>query len=429
MTIIDPMHNLYLGSAKHILKDVWIGQGYISNSSMTRIQSCVDSICTPHYVGRIPHKVASSFSGFTADQFKNWTNYFSLMVLYDILPTEHIQCWRYFVQASSILCQMTITNAQIELADVFLLQFCCRVENLYGKKITPNMHLHCHLKQSVYDYGPIHNFFSYERYNGILENFPSNKRSLEIHLMKRFIQECALYSSCYYLPAEFEPDFGALFANNIEPILQGSLQVTIHGKCVKRFDPRNVNDWTLAALSDVESISFTKSYLRSSLSSSELTQLRRIYSSLYPYLILEDNSLNSVCKKYFSLHYNGLRYREKSIMYATNCSSVTQKGLATTPETVDLKPRPVMLRHFIIQYLNTVYMHLFAVVSWLKEHHARDKCINCKPFELWWKDLFDGSLDNIIPIQLLVCDAVHCDIKYEEQTVCLLCPIQNIPPL
>ena len=88
-------------------------------------------------------------------------------------------------------------------------------------------------------------------------------------------------------------------------------------------------------------------------------------------------------------------------MYATNCSSVTQGGLATNPETVDLKPRPVMIKHFIIhsyQYLNTVYMHLFVVVSWLKEHHATDKCINCKPFELWWKDLFDGSLDNIIPI-------------------------------
>ena len=73
-------------------------------------------------------------------------------------------------------------------------------------------------------------------------------------------------------------------------------------------------------------------------------------------------------------------------------------------------------------------MHLFAVVAWLKEHHAREHYCT-KPFELWWKDLFDSNLGDIIPIQLLVCDAVHCDIKYEEQTVCLVCPIQNIPPL
>ena len=86
-------------------------------------------------MGRIPYKIASSFSGLTADQFKYWTNYFSVMALHDILPNEHLQCWYYFVQASRLFCQMTITDAQIELADAFLLQFCCRVERLYGKGV------------------------------------------------------------------------------------------------------------------------------------------------------------------------------------------------------------------------------------------------------------------------------------------------------
>jgi len=44
--------------------------------------------------------------------------------------------------------------------------------------------------------------------------------------MQRFIQECALYTGCHYLPTEFESDFHDIFANNIEPVLQGSLQVT-----------------------------------------------------------------------------------------------------------------------------------------------------------------------------------------------------------
>lgn len=56
---------------------------------------------------------------------------------------------------------------------------------MYGKDlITPNMHLHCHIKDSIYDYGPIHGFwlFPYERYNGILEHFPSSHRSIEVQL-------------------------------------------------------------------------------------------------------------------------------------------------------------------------------------------------------------------------------------------------------
>ena len=72
-------------------------------------------------------------------------------------------------------------------------------------------------------------------------------------------------------------------------------------------------------------------------------------------------------------------------------------------------------------------MHLFAVVSWLKEHHAR--YFHIKPFELWWKDLYDVTLFEFVPIQLLLCHSVHTDVKFEGQTVYLTCPVQNIPKL
>ena len=138
MTIIDPMHNLYLGTAKHVLKDIWLEHELDDRKDLDNVQSKVDSIFTPHYIGRIPHKIASSFAGFTGDQYKNWTNLFSVIALHDILTGDHLQCWYYFVQASRLLCQMSITDAQIQLADAFLLHFCCRVESLYGRKvITP----------------------------------------------------------------------------------------------------------------------------------------------------------------------------------------------------------------------------------------------------------------------------------------------------
>ena len=68
MAIVDPMHNLFLGSAKHILKDVWIDNGLISEHSFDVIQQRVDSIKIPTGLGRIPHKIRSGFSAFTMDQ-------------------------------------------------------------------------------------------------------------------------------------------------------------------------------------------------------------------------------------------------------------------------------------------------------------------------------------------------------------------------
>ena len=73
MTIIDPMHNLFLGSAKHVLKQIWVDKGIISREHFDGIQKKMDSVKSPSDIGRIPRKIETGFAGFTADQFKNWT--------------------------------------------------------------------------------------------------------------------------------------------------------------------------------------------------------------------------------------------------------------------------------------------------------------------------------------------------------------------
>ena len=65
------MHNLVLGTAKHIMS-VWMSTGIIDKSYYTHIQDKVDAFVTPAEVGRIPSKIASGFSGFTAEQWRNW---------------------------------------------------------------------------------------------------------------------------------------------------------------------------------------------------------------------------------------------------------------------------------------------------------------------------------------------------------------------
>ena len=73
-----------------------------------------------------------------------------------------------------------------------LLQFCKQFQRLYGKdKVTPNMHMHMHILNCILDYGPVYAFwlFSFERYNGILGSYRTNNRSIEVQLMRHFVQE------------------------------------------------------------------------------------------------------------------------------------------------------------------------------------------------------------------------------------------------
>lgn len=92
MCIIDPMHNLLLGTAKHMLS-VWREKDLLLKSQLESIQTHVDSFVAPADVGRLPSKILSGFSGFTADQWRNWTVLFSLHSLKDILPHRDFSCW------------------------------------------------------------------------------------------------------------------------------------------------------------------------------------------------------------------------------------------------------------------------------------------------------------------------------------------------
>ena len=65
--LIDPMHNLLLGSAKHVLK-TWIEMGILSESDLERVQKRVNLVKPPSEIGCIQSKISEGFKGFTGDQ-------------------------------------------------------------------------------------------------------------------------------------------------------------------------------------------------------------------------------------------------------------------------------------------------------------------------------------------------------------------------
>ena len=194
--IIDPMHNVLLGTAKHVM-NLWIKIGIISHKQFDEIQQSVDSFSVPSDIGRIPYKISSGFSSFKADQWRSLIIIYSPIVLKDILPSEHYEVWCIFVQACFLLCTRSISTNYVYLADKALVEFCTRFQHLYGgENTTMNMHLHCHLINSELDYGPVYAYllFSFERFNGILGGIPTNNRAIEVQLMKRFVCDQFLQS-------------------------------------------------------------------------------------------------------------------------------------------------------------------------------------------------------------------------------------------
>ena len=194
--IIDPMHNLFGGTAKHIMNNVWLKEPrpLISRSTFCTIQQRIDNCSVPASLGRISHKVLSGFASLTADEWKNWTTIFSVYALFGVLGIEHLECWRLFVLACKIISSPLISLQELDTAHELLLGFCKEFERIYGSDaVTPNMHLHMHLADCIRDFGPVYGFwlFSFERYNGFLGKYPTNNRSVEIQIMRKFCRDLA----------------------------------------------------------------------------------------------------------------------------------------------------------------------------------------------------------------------------------------------
>lgn len=187
--IIDPMHNLFLGIAKHTVT-TWKKTELLKDKHFEILQSRVDSITPPPGIGRIPRKIGAAFSSFTADEWKNWTLLYSVYSLHGVIPDDDYQCWLIFVDACRHLCQLTITRNDVELAHKKVIQFCKRFQELYGEETcTPNMHMVCHLKSCMLDYGPLAAFwaFAFERYNGTLEGLQKSWKGPEKQMFKKFL--------------------------------------------------------------------------------------------------------------------------------------------------------------------------------------------------------------------------------------------------
>lgn len=409
MLCIDPMHNLLLGTGKHMLS-LWIDQGWIEKRHFISIQKFVDNLILPSRIGRIPKKIESAFSGFKADQFKSWIIIYSIPALYSILPTEHLECWRHFVLACRILCKQRLSMIEIDLADILLLRFCKRVQELYGRNaITPNMHLHCHLKEILLDFGPVQEFwlFSFERYNGILGNQPTNNRAIEEQLMKRFIRDNLIYS--FNFPDEFRNEFATVL---VADELVGSVG-DIFTMPTKLVLP---NNYTRNAL-DADTMAIVKDLIKKI---NQVPDVGHIH-------------VNTIYLQYSSVTLEGKIFSSSIGQHRSPCIVQVQwnEDYYGNPPTELPEPseprsniRPVRLHNYLkVNYsVNSEPSSLIlAFVSWMKPHQLRYHI--GKPAELW-RDRFEVfGMHSFIPIHSIICHCAYGTFCYNDEDLVVVIPL------
>lgn len=421
--VIDVMHNLFLGTAKHVL-NIWKEKKLLDTKDFEEIQKRVSAFNVPQDIGCIPYKIDSGMAGMTADQWKNWTCIYSLHALHGLLPNEHLDCWWLFVQACIILSQPIITISDINRGDDFIIEFCHRFEQLYGKEYcTPNMHLHCHIAECLRDYGPAHATwcFSFERCNGILGRMPNNNKSLVIEktMIRRFIQQMEHHSSD-------SSGFGSEISSFLPDALTGSLNESM------QVSPRELMKLSMPLpltlteffYNDLRSIATPVGPVREHAMDDDMVQcLRNMYQMVFSDCTVVHAT--SLCQRFVRVKVDNKMYSSK-MAHTDRNSFVCAHWLNSDAGSIDTSAlcRP----GYVHQFTETLFM---AFVKWYKQHP--EKTYFHSPNTLWCPDYVALSEASFIPIVRIATRCAQKELQlsvperpHHNGKAILICPISAL---
>lgn len=435
MTIIDPMHNLFLGTAKRMLS-IWKDHKLLQSEHFEIIQDRIEGIFCPSDVGKLPQKMASSLGSFNADQYKNWTILFSIYALKGVLPDDHLEYWRKFVLACKILCTRTLSRSNVRVANLLLISFCKKIEQAFGSEcVTPNMHLHIHLDKCLYDFGPVYSFwlFSFERENGILGSVPTNKRDIEKQLMRKFLKNS--YSvdlfSDEVVEEQFGPDFQKLKVL-YEDNQRGTLSL-IHKNSnydLVQMSSKNVRIESLSWIFDSFDGVKISTLKNCTLNERNVVFLKSMYKNLYFNVEESRISVCNTCRstKYIDIYGSvlGIKMGRSSRSSMIMAHWHGDGGQIIKYEDMELCPRPGQIENIILHNVlidDKSCVHILAQVRWFAKPNENVLKYYGKPVEAWLRDVYDvEGPSTYIPVQRIKSKFVYAYDRVGGNNVIVVMP-------
>ena len=419
---IDPMHNLFLGIAKHTIT-IWKAKYWSTAKTMEEIQAIVDSFQVPSGIGRIPGRISSGFSGFSADQWKHWILLYSLVAVKGKIPEVDYNLWAKFVRACSIICSPVLAKDMILDAHQLLVSFCSTFQEIYGAtSCTINMHLSCHLQQCLQDFGPSHTFwcFGFERMNGVLGSLNTNSHSVELQLMRRIVDREHFATVAQSL--DCADDLQAIY----DVLVQSSRDTrgTVNSNLFVHTDSLmdcNIGEFVLTYNGIVELSGLQPSQAMTAAEHSELEEIcRRIFGPEFV----------SVCVLYnpaTQLSFLGQKYgTQKSRLFKSSVVQAHSMTASLADVSVGQIVRFLTLSvelHTTIQLASAakcVHLH-FADIMWFDAHPETD--LYPEPLRLWYNLT---STRSFIPVAFFTTRVATCPVKVANEFALVSAPLIQV---
>ncbi|KAE8746885.1 hypothetical protein FOCC_FOCC006305 [Frankliniella occidentalis] len=170
---IDVMHCVYMGNLKALLRLLFDGkyksQPFSLVEKIAKVNDRLHALNLPHFVQRLPIDVDKCLSYWKASLCRTFLLYLMLVVFQGIMSDKYYDHLKKLVTGVALLNQSSISQADLQRADLLLTEFCKDFQVLYGiRHMSLNLHSLRHLPQCVQESGPLcyTSCFRYEDLNG-----------------------------------------------------------------------------------------------------------------------------------------------------------------------------------------------------------------------------------------------------------------------
>ena len=190
-TAIDWMHQVLLGIVRRLMH-LWCDSSHSSepyslHSIVDKVDARLRQIQPPNFISSVPRSIKDHLKYWKASECRSWLFYYSLPVLYGLLPDVYFQQYLLLVEAIYLLNGDSVSPEIVDHCEQVLKNFCLMHATLYSQReMTSNIHQLLHLCDVVRDLGPlwVYSCFTFESLNGELASMFHGTQKVDLQIAK-----------------------------------------------------------------------------------------------------------------------------------------------------------------------------------------------------------------------------------------------------
>ena len=188
----DYMHGVMLGATKTLMY-LWFSatnhkKPFFIGNKLKRLSKRMKSMCPPDYIERLPRDLEQHFNHLKAAEYEAFLLYYGIPCLQGYLPDPYLEHFATLSESIYILLGDSISNAELDRAELMLNQFYAQFADLYGNSYSGlNIHnIGCHLVDFVRRWGPLYcwSAFGFEDINGQLVKTTHGTGDVKLQLLR-----------------------------------------------------------------------------------------------------------------------------------------------------------------------------------------------------------------------------------------------------